>query len=252
MKEKSEILYGIHPVCEALKAGKRTILDVCIIDGKPSNRIGRILRLAESKGVQVNRVTPDRLRSLTGTEVHQGVIARVSAYPFSDLSDIARTGGAGGSEPMVLLLDTIKDPQNLGAIIRTALCAGIGGIIIPKDRSASPSPAVSKASAGALEHTAISRVTNLVGAIKFFKNEGFWISGLDGTVDRSIYEADFVFPMALVVGSEEKGIRPLVRKQCDFIVSIPQTGKVSSLNASVAAGIAMYEAMRQKTHKRTE
>jgi 23S rRNA (guanosine2251-2'-O)-methyltransferase len=251
MKEKTEILYGIHPVHEALRAEKRAFREVFVAGGKPSNRVKEILRLAESRDVPVKQVKPAELRSLSGSELHQGVGAQVSRYPYRGLLEVAQGNRTTASKPMLLLLDTIKDPQNLGAILRTALCAGVGGVIIPKDRSASPSPAVSKASAGALEHIALSRVTNLTTAIKSLRKEGFWVTGLDVTANRSIYEEDFTFPLAMVVGSEEKGIRPLVRKQCDFLVSIPQAGEVSSLNASVATGIALYEAVRQMSRQET-
>ncbi len=151
-----------------------------------------------------------------------------------------------GKKQLLLLLDNVLDPQNLGAIIRTALSVGIDGIIIPKDRSAMPTPAVSKTSAGAIEHVCLIRVTNMVDTIKVLKQQGVWVVGLDKGADKTVYSSDLTGSVAIVIGGEEKGIRPLVKKNCDFLVSIPQIGQVNSLNASVAAAIAMYEAFRQR------
>jgi len=153
---------------------------------------------------------------------------------------------AKGGPHFLILLDSVLDPQNLGAILRSALCAGIDGVIMPKDRSAPITPAVSKASAGALEHIYLSRVTNLVQTIKQCKNSGIWVMGLDKDADQSIYDGDMTGSIAIVLGGEQKGIRPLVKKNCDFLVSIPQLGAVDSLNASVAAAVTMYEALRQR------
>jgi 23S rRNA (guanosine2251-2'-O)-methyltransferase len=147
------------------------------------------------------------------------------------------------------MLDNILDPQNLGAIIRTALCVGIDGVIMPKDRSAPISPAVSRASAGALEHIRLSRVTNLVQTIKQCKKSGLWIMGLDKGAEQCLYDGDMTGSLAIVLGGEQKGIRPLVKKHCDFLVAIPQLGAVDSLNVSVAAAVAMYEALRQRQTK---
>jgi 23S rRNA (guanosine2251-2'-O)-methyltransferase len=151
----------------------------------------------------------------------------------------------------LILLDGIVDPRNLGALMRTAICAGAEAIIIPKDRSAGPSAIVSKASAGALEHLNLVRVTNIPNTIKALKEIGYWITGLDMAADHSLFSCDLSGPVALVIGGEEKGIRPLVRKQCDYLVSIPQAGPVDSLNASVAGAVVMYEIFRQKQKIRT-
>ena len=148
--------------------------------------------------------------------------------------------------PLLVLLDSVLDPQNLGAIIRTAVAVGVDAVVIPKNRSASPTPSVSKTSAGALEHLNLARVTNMVAAMKMLKTKGIWTFGLDRAADVSIYSADLAGPVAVVIGGEEKGIRPLVKKHCDFLMSIPQIGPVDSLNASVAGAIAMYEVFRQQ------
>ena len=170
-------------------------------------------------------------------------------YPLASVRDILAAAEHGSRPHFLLLLDNILDPQNLGAIVRTALCVGVDGVIMPKDRSAAITPAVSKASAGALEHILLSRVTNLVQAIKLCKEHGVWVVGLDKTAERTLYDGEMTGPIAIVLGGELKGLRPLVKKNCDFLVSIPQHGAVDSLNASVAAAVTMYEALRQRQKK---
>ncbi len=191
-------------------------------------------------------VKREQLAQIAVTAAHQGIAARVGPLPFADFSELLKPGESDSQELFLLLLDSVADPQNLGALIRTALCGGVSGIIIPKDRSASPSPAVSRASAGAMEHARICQVVNLVTAIKDLKKIGVWVIGLDHTGDRSLYDMDMTGPTALVVGGEDTGIRPLVRSHCDFVCHIPQTGPVNSLNASVAGGVAVYEGFRQR------
>ncbi len=243
---KTETIYGIHPVLEALQAKRRTFHELFIIKGKANPRIENILEIAHLSEIPVQYLPRQKLQSLTGIDTHQGVAARVSPYPLLDLSDLISDHNLAGSSNFFLLIDNIVDPHNLGALIRTALCATLSGVIIPKDRAAEPSPTVSKSSAGALEHVRLATVVNMVNAIKELKNNNIWIIGLDKDGDRSIYENDFTGNIALVVGGEESGIRPLVKKNCDFLSFIPQNGPVNSLNASVAGAIAMYEAYRQR------
>ena len=192
------------------------------------------------------RSLPLERQTIAGAVSHQGVAARVSAYPLVDAADLLETAISGDRPPLLLLLDHVVDPHNLGAIIRTALCAGIDTVILPKDRSAYPSPAVSKVSAGALEYMRVAQVNNIVRVVKMLKDRDLWIVGLDQNAGQSIYNSDLTGAIALVVGGEEKGIRSLVKRNCDFLISIPQTGRVGSLNASVAGAIAMYEAYRQR------
>ena len=243
---KKEILYGIHPVFEALKAGRRDFFEVYIAKDKTSKRIDKLVAIAESMKVPVERVEPLTLKSMTGTDLHQGLGARTGPFPISEISDIFDGVQTDDENHLLLLLDNIMDPHNLGALIRTALCVGVDGIIIPKDRSVPPTPAVSKASAGALEHIRLVRVTNMVNTIKDLKEKGLWIAGMEKTSDKSIFFSDLTGPVAIVIGGEEKGMRPLVKKHCDFLMSIPQTGQVNSLNASVAGAVVMYEAFRQR------
>ncbi len=245
-----EILYGYHPVNEALKAGKRTIAEIWLSRDKSSSRRGTIVEKAAARDIPLTQVPPSQLSTLAGSERHQGVCARVSGFPYTDLNEVMRNellGKKDGSPSACwLLLDSIQDPHNLGALVRTAYCAGVDGVVIPKDRSASPSPAVSRISAGALEHIRLVRATNLVKAISTFKSAGLWVAGLDRAAGDTLFSTDLKVPLAIVVGSEEKGLRPLVKKNCDMLIGIPQKGEVDSLNASVAGGIVLYEVFRQR------
>ncbi len=243
---KSEILYGIHPVLETLIAGRRRIYKIYLAKEKNSGRLARIASMAEAGGVLKKSIDPADFKALTGTIDHQGAAAVVSPYPQVTVQDILQPMQGEDRKHFLLMLDNIQDPRNLGAIIRTALCVGIDGVIVPKDRSAPPTPAVSKASSGALEHIRLIRVTNLVQTIKHLKNSGLWVLGLQKDAGQSIYDSDLSGSIALVLGGEQKGIRRLVKKHCDFLVSIPQQGAFNSLNASVAAAIAMYETFRQR------
>ena len=243
---KAEILYGFHPVYEALRADRRTFHEIYISKQTHSKRIERIRSEADRKNILIQEVRPEKLQAIGGTVSHQGVMARVTAYPLVDSADLLETDWSGVRLPFFLLLDQIVDPHNLGAIIRTALCAGIDGVIIPKDRSAFPTPAVSRISAGALEHIRVAQVNNLARFINTLKDQNVWIVGLDQNAGNSVYAVDLTGAVGLVVGGEEKGIRPLVKKNCDFLISIPQSGPVGSLNASVAGAIAIYELYRQR------
>ncbi|MFC1875930.1 23S rRNA (guanosine(2251)-2'-O)-methyltransferase RlmB [Thermodesulfobacteriota bacterium] len=239
-----EILYGYHPVREALRAGKRALLEIWLPTGKSSPRVDEVASLAAAAHVSINRVSMGRIESMAATDAHQGICASAGPYVWSDFSLFLKT--AHGSNPFLLLLDHIVDPHNLGALLRTAFCAGLDGVVITKDRSAQPTPAVSKTSAGTMEHISLARVTNMVSTIKTLKESGLWVAGLDKHTGQNIYTSDLSGPIALVIGSEEKGIRPLVKKNCDLMIAIPQVGDVDSLNASVAGGVVMYETYRQR------
>lgn len=246
-KEKFEFLYGVNPVFEALKVGKRNFRELIISrKDKPSARMNEIIALAERRGVPVNRVSFSKLTDLAGSADHQGVGGIASPFCTVSVEGILSKKKDNLAPPFILLLDSIVDPQNLGALIRTALCSGVDGIVVPKDRAASPTPSVSKASAGAMEHADIALVTNLVKTVVALQKEGLWITGLDQAGDQSLYEADLSGPLGIIIGGEGRGIRPLVRKTCDFMVSIPQKGDFNSLNASVAGAITMYEVFRQR------
>jgi len=233
-------------VLEALKAGRRKFHELYFSREIAGTNIKKILKLAESINTEIITHTPSQLSHLTENEMHQGVAARVSRYSLLGMKEIVDNVRSQGANSFILLMDQIVDPHNLGALIRTALCAGIESMIIPRDRAAGPTPAVSRASAGALEHVTLAAVTNMVHAIKELKQEGLWIAGMDGEATQTIYNNDLTCPLGIIIGSEERGIRQLVKKNCDFLMSIPQTGPVNSLNASVAGGIVMYEVLRQR------
>ena len=243
---QTEVLFGVHPVREALFAGRRRFESILIGRDSGSGPLLDICRAAESGHIPIENAPRSYLDKIAGQTLHQGVLAMVSPFPAVDMETFHGRCLGKGAAPFFLILDTIVDTQNLGALIRTALCAGVTGMILPKDRSVKPSPAVSKASSGAMEHAVIGIATNISVAIDELKSAGVWVSGLDAQAETSVYDSDLTGPLALVVGGEEKGIRPLVRKQCDFLVSIPQKGPIDSLNASVAGAVVMYEAVRQR------
>lgn len=242
---KTEILYGFHPVFEALKAGRRSFFELYIAKNKIPKPFEKLPAIAKFRKISVKKLKPSQLKYLTKTDLHQGIGAKVSPYPFVKLNDIVNGPQHLDIKQLFLLLDNVVDPHNLGAIIRTALCVGVNGVIITKDRSALPTPAVSKVSAGALEHVNVVCVTNIVNTIKILKNKGLWIYGMDKNTDKDIFSCDFSGPLGIVIGGEGKGIRSLVKKRCDILISIPQIEKINSLNASVAAAVVMYEVFRQ-------
>lgn len=241
MTASPSILYGIHPIREALLAGRRKIHRLYVVNDR-SPRIAGITQLARSHAIPVESISAKRLDGMVKSENHQGIGAQTEGYPYADAEHIMATSGRA----LILVMDGIQDPRNAGALIRTAACVGVTGIFLPKDRSVSITPSVVLASAGAVEHIRLARVTNINRILMQLKSKGIWVAGLDPTAEGSLYEADLNVPLALVVGSEQKGIRPLVRKSCDFLVSIPQKGDIDSLNVSVAGAVALYEAFRQR------
>jgi 23S rRNA (guanosine2251-2'-O)-methyltransferase len=243
---KTEILYGVHSVREALAAGRRVPIEVYVDRGHAASvRLQGILEMAEARGAAVRVLDPARLVAMAGGSAPPVVALRASAYPLEEFSQAVDAAEAAGAGP-ILVLDGIVDPHNLGAIVRSALCAGVAAVLIPRDRCAGPTPAVSKVSAGALEHIRLVQVTNLVRSLDILKSRGRWVAGLDRQAPRSIFSADMRLPLALVIGGEERGLRTLVRKTCDLMVSIPQSGTIDSLNASAAAAVALYEIRRQR------
>jgi 23S rRNA (guanosine2251-2'-O)-methyltransferase len=238
-----EIVYGINAVTEALR-GERKSFELFIAGSPDDRRLARIVQLANERGVAVrSRQKPDITR-LAGSDHHQGVALRVEPFPYSDLEDIIAATAA--EDALVLLLDSIQDPANLGSLVRSAACAGASGIVITKDRSVGVTPSVERVSAGAVETLPIARVTNLAQTLERLKEAGFWIYGLSDEASATIFRQKFSGKIALLVGNEGEGIRPLVRKGCDVILSIPLHGGVSSLNAAVAGSIALFEVVRQR------
>lgn len=241
------VLFGRNSVMEALK-GEREIDKILIQKGEKEGSVIKILSLAKSKGVVVQEVEKAKLDELTGREKHQGVLAYVAAHEYSSVQEILEEARAKGEQPFVIILDNIQDPHNLGAIIRTAHNAGAHGVIIPKRRAVGLTGTVSKSSAGALEYMKVAKVSNIVQTIRDLKEQGLWIAcaDMDG---KTLYEEDLTGPIGIVVGSEGEGVSKLTRDNCDYIVSVPMYGKVTSLNASVAAGLMVYEVVRQRNFK---
>jgi len=235
-------LTGFHAVEEALAAG-RALDRIVIARGRHGERLEAIVRLAKSRGVPVRFEERPQIDRLAGTREHQGIAALAAAKPTLELEDLLRAKPPSG---IIVLLDGVEDPHNLGAIIRTSLAAGASGIVIPERRAAGLSDTVERASAGALAHLPVARVKNLVRAMEEMKEAGYWLVGLDERAEKSYTEADFKIPVGIVFGGEGEGLHELTRKRCDFLVSIPTTGPVKSLNVSVAAGVVLFEAVRQR------
>ena len=243
---QNEIIEGRNAVMEALRAG-RAIDKLFINKGEVDKTLGHIASAARDKGVVVVECDRRKLDFMSQTHAHQGVIAVCAVREYCTVDDIFAIAEGRGETPFVIVCDEISDGHNLGAIIRSAECAGAHGIIIPKRRSAGLTAIVDKASAGAAEHMAIARVPNLPAVIRELKERGLWIYGTAADGQSDLWHTDFTGPLALVIGSEGDGMGRLVSESCDFIVSLPMKGQVSSLNASAAAAITMYEILRQRS-----
>ncbi len=245
---KEEIIYGLNPVIEALR-GTRKAFELFVVGAGSDKRLEKLLKLAREKGVPLRSREKADISRLCGTEHHQGVALRVEGFSYAELDEILDRCRASGEKGLLLALDGVQDPHNLGAIIRSAACAGAHGVIIPKDRAARITPTVEKSSAGAVETVPVAQVVNVAQTLDELKKEGFWIFGASDSAPGMLFGQDFSGPVVLVIGSEGEGIRPLVRKKCDGLFSIPMRGGVSSLNASVAAGVALFEVVRQRMKK---
>jgi 23S rRNA (guanosine2251-2'-O)-methyltransferase len=240
---------GIHAVREALEAGG-SFDRIVIAKGRQDTRVEEIVQLARQHGIPVRFEDRAQLDRLANTRDHQGVVAIAAARAAATLEDIlARANHDKGQIGLVVLLDGVEDPHNLGAIIRTALAAGAHGVITPERRAAGLTEAVARASAGALAHLPVARVTNLARSMEELKEAGYWLVGLDEEGEKSYSEVDYTTPTGIVMGGEGKGLHELTRKRCDFIVSLPTTGPVKSLNVSVATGVVLFEALRQRHHR---
>jgi len=242
------IIYGKNPIIELLSNPSSEIEELYISRNDKSNEASEILKTAKSRGIRTSSLTKESLSELCDTHSHQGIAARIKDYEYHNLADIVSRTKEKGDKLLLIILDHLEDPQNLGAIIRTADVLGAHGVVIPKDRAASVTPAVVKASSGAVSYMPVSRVVNLANVIRDLKKGGVWIVGADSSSSTSVHQEDFKnLDIALVIGNEGKGLGNNIKSECDFLVSIPQSGKVSSLNASVAAGILVYEIIRQRT-----
>lgn len=242
-EEREDIVIGRNAVIEALK-GEGTIETLYISNGNLEGSIKTIIGLAKEKRVIIREVDKRKLDSMCNGEVHQGVIAKITPYKYSQVSDILELAEKRGESPFIVILDEVEDPHNLGSIIRTAELFGVHGIIIPKRRSASVTSTVYKSSVGAVEHVKIAKVTNLNATIEELKESGIWVYGADIRAEEYSYQVDFSGPCALIIGNEGRGISKLTVQKCDKLIKIPMVGKINSLNASVAGGIMMYEVLK--------
>ncbi|KIQ95082.1 putative TrmH family tRNA/rRNA methyltransferase [Anoxybacillus thermarum] len=239
-----DLIIGKNPVLEALKSG-REMNKIWIAEGSQRGQMQPIIQLAKEMGITVQYVPKKKMDQLSEGN-HQGVIAQVAAYRYYDIDDLFKKAKQRGEAPFFIILDELEDPHNLGSIMRTADAVGAHGIIIPKRRSVGLTATVAKASTGAIEHVPVARVTNLARTVDELKERGVWIFGTDAKGNEDYRQLDGVIPLALVIGSEGKGMSRLLREKCDVLVRLPMVGHVTSLNASVAASLLMYEVYRKR------
>ena len=240
-----DMIEGRNALTEALKSG-RTIDKVFVAAGDTDKALARLSALAKEAGAVVVSTDRRKLDMMSPTGAHQGIMAQVAAHEYATVDEILQRAADKGEAPLLVLCDELTDPHNLGAIMRTAECAGAHGVIIPKRRSVGLTAVVGKTSAGALEYMKVARVSNLAATIRELQKKGIWVFGTAADGDRTLYESDFKGPTALVIGSEGFGMSRLVEESCDFKIRIPMKGNITSLNASAAAAILLYEAVRQR------
>jgi len=241
------VVYGVNPVRELLRAGGEGLAELWLAEGGTRGAaFAELERLGREAGAKVRRAPRARLDRLAGADRHQGVVAVVADYRYAEPEEVLAAARASGRPPLLVVLDGVEDPHNLGAVIRSALALGAHGVLIPKDRAVGVTPSAVKASAGAAERLPVARVTNVAKTLEYLKGSGLWTVGLAAGGDRALADVDLDGPTALVLGSEGEGIRPLVLRACDHVAHIPMTGGLDSLNVSAAAAIALYEAVRQR------
>ena len=241
-----EVIYGINAIRDLLRLGKDGWEKIVIASGRSGPSVKEIIETARSQKIPLEYGERKYLDKLSGTSEHQGIIAFYKSFVYAVLDDVIKNRNQSFNFDLVLVLDSIMDPQNLGSIIRTAHCLGANGIVIPEDRAAQVTAAVYKSSAGSVQQLPVARVINLAQSLDYLKDKGFWVFGADVHGGSPLMNLDFNCSVVLVLGGEEKGIRPLVRKKCDFLVTIPMVRNFDSLNVSVAAGIIQYEILRQR------
>jgi 23S rRNA (guanosine2251-2'-O)-methyltransferase len=241
------VVYGMNPVRELLRAGGEGLAELWLAEGGTRGAaFGELERLGRERGAKVRAAPRQKLDRLAGTDRHQGVVAVVADFRYARLEDLLAAAAGQGRAPLLMVLDGVEDPHNLGAIIRSAHALGAHGVVIPRDRAVGITPAVAKASAGAVERCPVARVVNVSKAVEALKEGGIWTVALAQDAERPLSELDLKGPTALVLGSEGEGIRPLVRRTCDLEARIPMPGELESLSVSAAAAIALYEAARQR------
>ncbi len=242
---ENEILSGKNPVLEALRAG-REMNKVWIAEGVKKAGITEIMELAKAAGIIVQFVPKNKVEQLTDGANHQGIAASVAAYRYAEIDELFELAAARNEDPFFLILDELEDPHNLGSILRTADATGVHGVIIPKRRAVGLTGVVAKTSTGAIEHVPVARVTNLAQTVEDLKKRGLWIAGTDAKGSSDYRRMDAKLPLAIIIGSEGKGMSRLLKEKCDFLYHMPMVGQVTSLNASVAAAILMYEVLRNR------
>jgi len=245
-RDEQEWIAGKHPVMEALRSG-REINKIWVAE-QAQKSVAPILVEAKKAGLVVQIVDKRKLDQMVEGTNHQGIVAQAAAYRYFEVDELLANAQKSGEMPFLILLDEIEDPHNLGSILRTAECTGVHGVIIPKRRSAALTATVTKTSAGAVEYVPVARVTNLAQTIDRLKEAGVWVAGADVAATQEVYgrSTKFDMPLAIVIGNESKGIGRLIREKCDFLIKLPMHGQLNSLNASVAAGVLMYEVVRQR------
>jgi 23S rRNA (guanosine2251-2'-O)-methyltransferase len=248
----TEILAGPHAVLEALRAGRRIVHRIMLARREQGGPVEAIHRVARARGVAVEVRPRGDLDRLAGGATHQGVVAEAGPFPYLEPEEVVALALRGPGAAFLVVLDGIQDPHNLGGIVRTTEAAGAHGLILPRDRAAPVTAAVVRSSAGATEHLAVAQVTNLAAFLEWVKTQGVWVVGADPAGARLLYEADLGGPVALVIGAEGRGLRPLVKSRCDIHVRIPVVGRVASLNASCAAAVCIFEVIRQRRGKEGE
>ncbi|HZX21499.1 MAG TPA: 23S rRNA (guanosine(2251)-2'-O)-methyltransferase RlmB [Clostridia bacterium] len=236
---------GRNPVMEALRSG-REIDKILIAKGTRGGSLIKILGKAKDKGIPIQYVERQKIDEMSESNAHQGIVAIVAAHKYVHFEDIIESAKNSGKDPLILILDKITDPHNLGSIIRTADAVGVDGIIIPKRHSVGLTAVVAKSSAGAIEYVPVAKVSNIAQTIDRIKEKGIWVAGAHMDGEKEHYNTDLKGPLALIIGSEGTGISRLTKEKCDFLVRLPMAGKISSLNASVAAAVLMYEVFRQR------
>ncbi len=244
-----ELIVGRNSVREALKSG-RPINKLLLSRGEKHGSILEIINLARQQGLVVQEIDPAKLESISGGIRHQGIAALVSPVPYADVDTILGDAYNRSEDPFLVLLDELEDPHNVGAILRTADAAGVHGVLLPQRRSCSLSAAVAKTSAGAVEYMPVARIGNITQTIEKLKKRGLWVVGADAEAEKDYFNVDLTGPLLVIVGNEGKGLGRLVKEQCDYLVRIPMRGRISSLNASVACSLLLYEVLRQRDKKK--
>ncbi len=240
-----QVICGINPLREIVLSQPAMLEKLIVAEGRGGTEVQKILKLASEQGVPVEVCGREQVEKLAPRLVHQGIVGLCREYVYAELDEVIANRHRESKYDLVVIVDSVTDPQNLGSIIRTAHCCGANGVIIPENRAASVTAAVAKASAGAAYLLPTAMVVNLVRAIEYLKEKGFWIYGADAASETDVHSPDYEGHVGLVMGSEGRGIRPLIRKKCDFLISIPMRGQIASLNVSVAAGVILYEILRK-------